>query len=94
MRESIVPPETASLQETRPSYLDGLARKVLFSLLHGIRRGKLIIAEGDERWIFGQHTADFSLEAVITVLHSRFYRSTVFGGSIGAGEAYMGRQTM
>lgn len=89
MRKSIVPPETAGLQETRPSYLDGLARKVLLSLLQGIKRGKLTIAEGGERWTFGQRTADFSLEAVVTVLHSRFYSRTVFGGSIGAGEAYM-----
>jgi len=89
MGKSIVPPETASLAETRPSYIDRLARTMLFSLLHQLRHGYLIIREGGDAWTFGQTTADGSLTADVTVHHSRFYSHTVFGGSIGAGEAYM-----
>ena len=89
MRKSVVPQEAASLHETRPGCLDGLARTMLFSLLHGLRRGHLTIVEGGEHWTFGQRAADEFLTAVVTVHHSRFYSHTVFGGSIGAGEAYM-----
>jgi len=89
MRESIVPQDIANLDEIRQGYLDGLARKALFSFLQGLERGKLSIVEQGERWTFGRDTPGVPLEAAIFVLHPRFYTSTVLGGSIGAAEAYM-----
>lgn len=70
------------------SYLDRLAKHVLFRLLGGVKYGQIVIRDGDERRSFGR---DQSLVAHITVHSFRFYRQAVFGGSIGAGEAYIDR---
>ncbi len=92
MTESIVPSEATCPEEIRPSPLDGLARRVLFSLLGGLQLGRVTIVDSPSRRTFGMTSDDFPLEATITVHHPRFYVSTVLGGSIGAGESYMAGQ--
>ena len=89
IKKSVVPQKAASPHEIPPGCLDGLARRILFSLLRELRQGHLTIVDGAEHWIFGQGGSDEFLAAVVTVHHSRFYSHTIFGGSIGAGEAYM-----
>jgi cyclopropane-fatty-acyl-phospholipid synthase len=92
MRSSIVPAEQSALEDSRTSLLDRWARGVLFSLLSGLHRGRLTIIEADAPRTFGETSSEFPLEATITVHHPRFYRSTVFGGSVGASEAFMAGQ--
>jgi cyclopropane-fatty-acyl-phospholipid synthase len=92
MTDSIVPAESSVIDQTEPSRFDQLAKKLLFSLLRGLRRGQLNIIDGSVRSIFGKKSNQFSLEATITVHHPRFYSSIVFGGSIGASEAFMAGQ--
>ena len=92
MTDSIVPAEASALEQTKPSRFDQLARKLLFRLLSGLRRGELTIIDGSVHRIFGEKSDQFPLEATITVHHPRFYSSIVFGGSIGAGEAFMAGQ--
>jgi len=92
MTNSIVPAEASALEQTKPSRFDQLAEKLFFSLLRGLRRGKLTIIDGSVRRIFGEKSGQFPLEATITVHHPRFYSSVVFGGSIGASEAFMAGQ--
>ncbi len=89
MTESIVPSEAPAFSDAMPRRLDGLAKGVLFSLLTGLHRGKLTIVDSSGRRSFGKTSSEFPLEATITVMHPRFYSSAVFGGSIGASEAYM-----
>lgn len=89
MADSIVPAEASAIEQTKPSRFDQLAKKLLFSLLRGLRRGELTIIDGSVRRTFGEKSNQFPLEATITVHHPRFYSSIVFGGSIGAGEAFM-----
>jgi cyclopropane-fatty-acyl-phospholipid synthase len=92
MTDSIVPAEASALERTRPSRFDQLAKKLLFSLLRDLRRGELTIIDGSARLIFGETSNQFPLEAKITVHHPRFYSSIIFGGSIGASEAFMAGQ--
>jgi cyclopropane-fatty-acyl-phospholipid synthase len=92
MSDSIVPAKACAIEETKPSRFDELAKKLLFSLLRGLRWGKLTIIDGTARRVFGEKSDRFLLEATITVHHSRFYSSIVFGGSIGASEAFMAGQ--
>ncbi len=92
MSDSIVPAQACAIEETKPSRFDELAKKILFSLLRGLRWGKLTIIDGSARRVFGEKSDRFPLEATITVHHSRFYSSIVFGGSIGASEAFMAGQ--
>jgi cyclopropane-fatty-acyl-phospholipid synthase len=90
--DSIVPAEVPAIEQTKPSRFDQLAKKLLFSLLRGLRRGELTIIEGSVRRIFGEKSNRFPLGATITVHHTRFYSSVVFGGSIGASEAFIAGQ--
>ncbi len=89
MKHTIFPPDWPTLEEAKPSAFDGVARRVIFSLLKRLDRGKITIHEGDTQQSFGKQTHDFPFEAKVTVHHPRFYSSILIGGSVGAGEAYM-----
>jgi cyclopropane-fatty-acyl-phospholipid synthase len=51
-----------------------------------LQHGQLILQEGDNRWAFGK---DEPPRAHVIVKSRRVYRKVLFGGSIGAGEAYV-----
>ena len=67
--------------------VDELARRSLFALFGRITRGSISVVEGDERFSFGAPGG--SLDVTITVVAPAAYRAIFFGGSLGAGEAYM-----
>lgn len=60
--------------------------RLLFNMLKKLVHGQLIIQEGENIQTFGR---DSSLRAHVTINDRRAYRKVVFGGSIGAGEAYI-----
>ena len=92
MTNSIVPAEASALEQRKPRLFDQLAKRLLFKLLSGLRRGELTLIDGSVRRIFGAKSDRFPLGATITIHHPRFYSSVVFGGSIGASEAFMAGQ--
>jgi cyclopropane-fatty-acyl-phospholipid synthase len=67
--------------------VDDLARRSLFAFLGRITGGSIAVVEGEERFSFGAPGA--SLAVTITVVDPAVYRAILFGGSLGAGEAYM-----
>jgi len=89
MRGTIIPSHWPTPEEAKPSALDGVARKVVFSLLKRLNRGKITLQEGDTQQGFGKQTHDLPLEAKVIVHHPGFYSAILLGGSVGAGEAYM-----
>lgn len=70
-------------------WLDNFARKTLLKLLQNIQKGHLTVEDSGEIYSFGEAPESATLIAHISVTHSAFYRQVLFGGSIGAGEAYM-----
>ena len=72
----------------KPGLFDGLARKAVLSRLAQLERDRVTLVEGEAMQQFGAETAT-GLAAQITVLDARFYTEVAFGGSIGAGEAWM-----
>lgn len=66
-----------------------IARAMLFKLLHGIGQGCLRIHEQGELFQFGQQADHTDLVADIYVHDAQLYSDVIFGGSVGAGEAYM-----
>ena len=88
MSESIVPQEPAAPERAEATRLDRIARRGLLGRLAALRFGRLTLTEGDEVHTFGTTDA-FPIEAALTVHHPRFYSDVVFGGTVGAGEAYM-----
>jgi cyclopropane-fatty-acyl-phospholipid synthase len=89
MTDSILPAEPKTVRSEKIRTIDRTARKILLRLLEHLSRGKLTLIDGDHAQSFGSRSAEFLLEAVVTVHHPRFYRSTVFGGTVGSAEAYI-----
>jgi cyclopropane-fatty-acyl-phospholipid synthase len=75
--------------ETEQHWLDSFARKTLLNILKKLHKGHLTLEENGETFSFGEPHESATLIAHISVTHTAFYRQVLFGGSIGAGEAYM-----
>lgn len=78
---------TASLkQKSRSKWVANFAKAQILKQLQKLVQGQLTLIDGDERHQFGNSE---TLSATIHVHDPRFYGEIAFGGSIGAGEAYM-----
>ena len=66
-----------------------IAKKMLFKLFAQLDAGCLRIHEGEECHEFGQAADQAEIVADLHVHNPQLYADVVFGGSIGAGEAYM-----
>ncbi|HNP29291.1 MAG TPA: cyclopropane-fatty-acyl-phospholipid synthase family protein [Nitrospirales bacterium] len=73
----------------KPRFLEAFARRALLSRLSRITKGEIILCDGSTHLRFGRVTAQCPLRVTVTVTNPRFYTDTAFGGSIGAGEAFM-----
>lgn len=76
-------------RDSKHSFWDRLAKKGVFNLLDGICTGRLVVEDEHETLVFGQPKEQACMTAHIRIHHRRFYRDLLFGGTIGAGEAYM-----
>jgi len=73
----------------RPGVLDGLARRLVLKQLGRLQTGKLELIEDGFSTTFGETETRAELGAKIEVTDPAFYSDIAFGGSVGAGEAYM-----
>ena len=73
----------------RSAWLQNFARKLVLAKLKHLQKGKLTLIENGVSYYFGNDKGFKDLSATITVLDAHFYGEIAFGGSIGAGEAYM-----
>ena len=89
MTELIIPSEAPAPGELKERRFDQTARKAVLSLLNKLQHGWITIIEDNHRYSFGEESSTASLKADIRVHHSQFYSRILFGGSIGAAEAYM-----
>jgi cyclopropane-fatty-acyl-phospholipid synthase len=92
MTTSIVPRDRAIVSTTtarRPSLLAQLGRTLLLGQLSKLQHGSLRIVEpaGDHR--FGKRTPECDLSATVHVDNPQFFADVAFGGTVGAGEAYI-----
>ncbi|HEU4626175.1 MAG TPA: cyclopropane-fatty-acyl-phospholipid synthase family protein [Steroidobacteraceae bacterium] len=88
-RPSIVPVEGAHPVDTEGSLLARFGRKLLLAQLAKLQHGsiRLIEPEGEHR--FGTRTAECDLAVTVQVAHPQFFADVAFGGTVGAGEAYI-----
>jgi cyclopropane-fatty-acyl-phospholipid synthase len=78
---------TASLkQKSRSKWVADFAKSQILKRLQLLQKGRLTLVDGPEQHKFG---ISDGVNATIYVHDSRFYGEIAFGGSIGAGEAYM-----
>ncbi len=89
MTELIIPAEAPDLDELKERGMDRLTRRAIMALLKKLVHGQITLVENSRRYFFGEKSARFPLNAVITVHHPQLYTRLFFGGSIGAAEAYM-----
>ncbi len=71
-----------------PSPLDRLARRLVLALLSRVRRGELVIDEGDRQLRLGQLDPEHPVSVRLAVRSPRFYRA-LLRGSVGLSEAYV-----
>ena len=69
----------------KAGFLANLARRVVLARLAGMHTGRLVIKENEKAWRFGVSGPESRVE----VLDPNFWGQVAFGGSVGAGEAYM-----
>ncbi len=74
---------------SKPALLDRLARRIVFAQLEKLQVGQIIVSQAGLQATFGRLTDDFPLTIQLRVFNSKFYRDIAFGGSVGAGEAYI-----
>ena len=77
------------IHHKKSSFFSGMSRRFVHHRLKGLTTGRLIISEGDDSWEFGSAKKDVENIAKIFVHDPRCYSEVAFGGTIGAGEAYM-----
>ena len=82
---------TSLKQKSRSKWVADFAKEQILKRLLNLQTGRLTLIDGVETHNFGKRPLDDkeSITATITVLDPRFYGEIAFGGSIGAGEAYM-----
>jgi cyclopropane-fatty-acyl-phospholipid synthase len=73
----------------KPHLLDGLAQRAVRSRLAGLHHGRVTLHDESGEQHFGQIGRDCPLQARVQIHDARFWSELAFGGSIGAGEAYM-----
>jgi cyclopropane-fatty-acyl-phospholipid synthase len=73
----------------RPGRLQRVARQLMVKRMARLERGVLELHDAEGSLRFGQGMNGTGLRARIEVLHPQFWADAVFGGSTGAGEAYI-----
>jgi cyclopropane-fatty-acyl-phospholipid synthase len=80
---------TKSLKtKSRSQWVANYAKTQMLKRLAGLQVGSLTIIDGEADNQFGK-VSESAINATIHVHDARFYGEVAFGGSIGAGEAYM-----
>jgi cyclopropane-fatty-acyl-phospholipid synthase len=81
---------TASLkQKSRAKWVAQWAKTKILQRLAQLQQGQLTLIDGTEQHVFGSMAGASGISVTIHVHDARFYGEIAFGGSIGAGEAYM-----
>ena len=74
----------------RPSALATLGRRLLLGQFASLRDGELNVLEWDgTRHRFGARTSRLDLAVTLHIDHPQLYADAAFGGTVGAGEAYI-----
>jgi len=85
---SIVPNDVITATQSG-SWLARLGRKLLFAQLQNLQQGELIFSDELGTHRFGSRSAICPLTATVHVTNAQLYADAAFGGSVGAGEAYI-----
>lgn len=82
-------PQTWSWGESGRSRLNLLYRGMALKALEFVKDGEIRLIDGDMKRTFGVNDGVGSLTAEIVVRHPGFYKAMLFGGTLGAADAYV-----
>jgi len=89
MSNIALPQETLTTnlkQKSRSKWVAEFAKAQILKRLQGLHYGQITLVDGNDLYKFGTND---EISATVYVHDTRFYGEIAFGGSIGAGEAYM-----
>jgi cyclopropane-fatty-acyl-phospholipid synthase len=89
MSNIALPQETLTTnlkQKSRSKWVAEFAKAQILKRLQGLHYGQITLVDGKDLYKFGTND---EISATVYVHDTRFYGEIAFGGSIGAGEAYM-----
>jgi cyclopropane-fatty-acyl-phospholipid synthase len=89
MKTSIIPASAERGAEERGATLPRIARRLLLGRLAQLEHGEIRLIEHGLEQRFGARDRHCNLTATVWVDHPRFFADVAFGGSVGAGEAYI-----
>ena len=89
MKDSTIPTAVSARYSAQPTFLARLARQAVLTRLHDLQYGEITLIGNGEPQTFGAQTEVCPLAVTLHVLDPHFYTDIAFGGSVGAGEAYM-----
>jgi cyclopropane-fatty-acyl-phospholipid synthase len=91
MKPSIIPAlDRPAIPANRAlSTVESLGRKALLGALARITEGELRLIEPEGTHCFGRRTPDFDVAVTLEVLDPQLWANAAFGGTVGAGEAYI-----
>jgi cyclopropane-fatty-acyl-phospholipid synthase len=89
MSDTIIPRTASRATAPRPKLIDRAARSAILRTLESLTEGRLVIADEAGTQTFGRRDGHVDLSATVRVADPRFYRLALFGGSLGAAEAYI-----
>jgi cyclopropane-fatty-acyl-phospholipid synthase len=89
MKPTIIPADEPSLAADKPGALAALGRSLLLGQLRGLHDGELRLIDAQGEHFFGARSGRCQLSVTLEVLHPQFYADIAFGGSVGAGSAYI-----
>ena len=89
MTDSIVPADPQAVGSKKSRAIDRVGRGLALRMLEKLSRGQITLIDQDQHYRFGSPSDQFPLEVVVTIHHPGFYSHMVFGGSVGAAEAYV-----
>lgn len=87
-KPSIIPQSDAAGASSL-SAMTALGRSLLLKQLAKLSDGEVILRDSGKQMKFGARTERCALSATITVENPQFYADAAFGGTTGAGEAYI-----
>ncbi len=94
-KSSIIPLDSGSVADVvsrlgTPSALARLGRHLLLKQFEQLREGELHLVEADgQHHRFGARTARLDVSVTLRVHHPQLFADAAFGGTVGAGEAYI-----
>jgi cyclopropane-fatty-acyl-phospholipid synthase len=89
VKPNIIPADAVQAARETESTLTRLARHLLLRQLRKIRHGRLRLVDLGADESFGTVSAAAPFDVTLRVRSPRFYSDAVFGGTVGAGEAYI-----